>query len=88
MLRLDGYEVIPFWSSRSHVEKVRNGHPKYHAYSIKAMTLRSFMRWLPELRKQGMRVGTNWAGKRLKGYDVRCGDLFQGLQYWIKKSLS
>lgn len=79
------HEVIPFWSSRSRMEKVQAEHPKYLQYQIKEMALAEFVDWLPNLASDGVRVGTNWSGKRLTGYDVETSDLLAGLRYWLGK---
>ena len=80
-----GAEVVPFWSSRSRLEKVAKDHPKYRQHQIKELALADFMRWLPDLGKDGIRIGANWSGKKLTGYDVDAGELIAGLQYWLDK---
>jgi hypothetical protein len=80
-----GAEVIPFWSSRSRLEKVSKDHPKYLKYQVKELALADFLRWLPDLGRDGIHIGTNWSGKRLTGYDVEVADLSAGLQYWLDK---
>ncbi len=82
---VNGEEVIPFWSSRTRMEKVQKEHPKYQQYQIKEMAIAEFLEWLPKLGKDGVRVGANWSGKRLTGYDVETKDLLAGLNYWIDK---
>jgi hypothetical protein len=82
---VNGNEVIPFWSSRSRIEKLQEDHPKYEPYQIKEMPLSEFMEWLPNLGKDGIRIGTNWSGKRLTGYDVETKDLAAGMKYWIDR---
>jgi hypothetical protein len=88
VLQVDGHEVIPFWSSRSRMEKVQAEHPKYRGFDIKEMHLTEFVDWLPKLGEGGIRIGTNWSGKRLTGYDVEAKDLLAGLQYWIDKKVA
>ena len=60
-------------------------HPKYLQYAIHAMPLAEFLDWLPKLQSQGIHIGTNWAGKRLIGYDVSPSDLAAGIRYWLSR---
>lgn len=83
-----GYEVIPFWSSRARLEKIQEKHPQYRRYKITEMNLAEFLDWLEKRERDGIRVGTNWSGIRLIGYDVEPKDLLLGLQYWIDKGPS
>ena len=85
VFKIAGSEAIPFWSSRSRLEKIQRGYPKYKRYEIKEMSLSAFLEWIPELDKGEVRIGANWSGKTLKGYDVECKDLLRGLQYWIDR---
>ena len=76
----DGYEVIPYWSSRSRVERVKEQHPKYREWAVDEICLKDFLSDLaPRLQADGMRVGVNWSGKRLTGYDVEVEDLLKNL---------
>lgn len=78
-------EVIPFWSSHSRMEAVQKMHPKYVQFEISEMSLDEFMKWLPELEKDGIHIGVNWAGKRLIGYDVAAPQLQAGIEYWLNR---
>jgi len=88
VFRVAGYEVIPFWSSRSRVERVQYVHPNLRAFEIHERTLSDFLALLQKLEADGVRLGANWSGKRLTGYDVEARDVRAGLQYWLDKGPS
>jgi hypothetical protein len=76
VFRIDAAEVIPFWSTRSRVEKVRELHPKYGGHTIEEISLPDFLaKTLPLLAEEGLRVGVNWSGARLTGYDISVDDV-------------
>lgn len=85
VFRVDGKEVIPFWSSRSRLEQIQKRNVKYTAYSIKELPLREFMNWLPKLQKEGVYIGANWSGQRLTGYDVSPNDLISAINYCLDR---
>lgn len=82
---IGGREVIPFWSSRSRLSTIQKRFPKYHTHAVAEMSLNEFLRWLPDLERQGIHVGVNWSGERLTGYDVRPSELAEGITYWLKE---
>jgi len=83
---IKGSEVIPFWSSRSHAEKVKTDHPKFSACDVAESTLAEFLeKTLPLLEEEGIHVGVNWSGARLSGFDLPVKDLLANLQYWLDK---
>ena len=76
ILRIDGREVIPFWSSRARAERVLQEHPKYERYEVDEIALSDFLaKTLSQLEEENIRVGVNWSGPRLTGYDVSVGDI-------------
>lgn len=82
-------EVVPFWSSRARVERVQKLHPKYRAHDCDEIPLEVFLdRTLEQLQHDGIRVGVNWSGKRLTGYDLAVPDLLKNLEYWMTKSVA
>ena len=79
-------EVIPFWSSRSRVEKIQSTMPEYAHYSIHEQTFAEFYEdTLPWLKEQHIHNGVNWSGERLNGYDVSVSDVRTNLEYWMKR---
>lgn len=76
VLHIDGNDVVPFWSSRARVERVRQEHPKYKRYEVDEIELSDFLtQTLSMLEEENIRVGVNWSGPRLTGYDVSVGDV-------------
>jgi len=79
---VDEKEVVPFWSSRSRVERIQKEHLKYRKYAIDEISLTDFLKkTLVQLEEESIHVGVNWSGKRLTGYDVSVEDLRQNLAY-------
>lgn len=76
-----GAEVVPFWSSRSRLERIVSMLPKYAKYEITELTDREFNDWLGQLDSESILVGANWAGQRLTGYNVRVADLRAAMEY-------
>ena len=83
---VDGTETVPFWSSRSRVVKIQQTHAKYSNWEISEEPLPEFLeKTLPLFEKEGIRIGVNWSGKRLTGYNLSAPDLRRNLQPWIDK---
>jgi hypothetical protein len=86
VFRVDGADVVPFWSSRTRLEKIRKTHPKYSKQKIAEEPFPIFVSdTLPFLEKEGIRVGVNWSGQRLTGFDITVADLRRNLQHWIDR---
>ena len=81
-----GAEVVPFWSSRSRIERVVKAHPKYSMYRICEFPLENLFASLAQLESEGILVGVNWSGPRLTGYNVAVADLRAALQHQLKRS--
>lgn len=79
-------DTVPFWSSATRIERVQAAHPKYRAYTIDEIPLGEFLsKVIPLLSEEGIRIGVNWSGKNLTGYDLSPSDLLKNLEYWIEK---
>jgi hypothetical protein len=79
-------DVVPFWSSRSRVEKVQGTHPKYASFEIDETPLDTFLtEVLPRFDAHATRVGANWSGPRLTGFDYSVPDVRKNLEYWIQE---
>ena len=77
-----GREVVPFWSSRTRLDRIQRGHAKYRSYVCKEISLASFWETtLPDLAGEGISIGVNWSGARLTGYDLSVSDLVRNLEY-------
>jgi hypothetical protein len=80
---MHGREVVPFWSSRSRLERIQKNHPKYSKYTISEMTLEEFLdKTLVQLEEECISVGVNWSGSRLVGYDITTSELRNNIGYW------
>ena len=75
VFRVRDFETIPFWSSRSRLERVRKLHPKYQNYAQEELSLDHFLAWLPRLEVDKIQIGVNWSGKHLTGYNCPAADL-------------
>jgi len=82
-----GNEVVPFWSSRSRLKKVQAAHPKYNKYVATEMSLEEFLaKALPLFEEENIRVGVNWSGSRLVGYDEEVSDVRRNIDYWLRQN--
>lgn len=75
VFRVRDFDTIPFWSTRSRLERICQLHPKYRTYVKVELSLERFLAWLPQLAADRMHIGINWSGKRLTGYNVPATDL-------------
>jgi hypothetical protein len=80
---MKGTEVVPFWSSRTRLEKIQKTHPKYKSYEISELSLGEFLnRTLQQLEEEKLNVGVNWSGTRLVGYHISVPELRTNIAYW------
>jgi hypothetical protein len=83
---IEGKEVVPFWSSKTRLESIQAGHPKYQKYQISEVSLERFLKEdLQLLEGERLSVGVNWSGARLTGYDISAQDLRKNIEYWQSK---
>ena len=72
---------MPFWSSRSRVERIIASVPAYAGFEVDEIGLPAFLEsWLPELERDDLLVGVNWSGPRAVGYDMTPGELRRNLE--------
>jgi hypothetical protein len=71
----DGRRAMPFWSTRSRVEKLIAAVPDYEDFRPRELTVEEFgTRWLDGLERDGLLVGINWSGAAATGQASRaCG---------------
>jgi hypothetical protein len=70
-INADGRRAMPFWSTRSRVEKIIASVPAYAGFRPFELTVDEFgTRWLEDLERDGLLVGINWSGAAVTGYDV------------------
>ena len=79
------YEAIPFWSSRSRLARIQARRPRYRGYRIEAIRLTDFIDWLERVQHRGVRIGVNWCGDGLVGYDAEARHLIAGLHDWMER---
>jgi hypothetical protein len=80
-------EVVPFWSSKSRLEKIQATLPKYSGYEIGSESLESFVsNTVPYLEDNKILFGINWSGDRLQGYNLEAEELRKNIDYWTDKS--
>ncbi len=83
---VSGIKVVPFWSSRSRLEKIQSLLPKYSKFKIDKESFKTFYsKTLPELESDQIHFGVNWSGERLKGYNISAEDLRKNIGYWLNK---
>jgi hypothetical protein len=68
------------------MQRVQKAHPKYAKYAIQELPLAEFLdKTLSQLGEENIRVGVNWSGKRLVGYDIPVEDLRRNIGNWLGK---
>jgi hypothetical protein len=83
---INGKHVVPYWSSRTRVQKVIQEHPKFGKFAIGETSLEEFFeKTLPQFREEKIHIGVNWSGARLTGYDLSPEELATNLKYNIDK---
>lgn len=79
-----GKRVMPFWSSKSRVERIIKTVPAYSAFEPLQVSWADFYSiWAPDLVKDDMLVGVNWSGGRASGYEIEPMDVIRSVQTLI-----
>jgi len=79
-------EVSPFWSSLTRLTRVQRIHSKYRVLDRTEVPLERFLsELLPFFESEQIRIGANWSGPRLSGFDYSACDVGRNLDYWIRK---
>lgn len=79
--------VMPFWSSRPRMVRIQKRQAKYRPFAIDELGLDAFLDGLlPRLEADEVRVGVNWSGPRLTGYDYTPEEVRRNLSHWIEKA--
>ena len=85
-LGVNGKRSMPFWSSKSRIEKIIATIDDYKNFDIFEIDLDDFKnKWLVGLDKDGLLVGVNWSGKRATGYDVEPLQVLQNIEFQLSK---
>ncbi|MEM7460400.1 MAG: DUF2750 domain-containing protein [Pseudomonadota bacterium] len=67
-----GQRSMPFWSSKSRVEKIISNVPAYAGFRPEKVTYNKFIHyWVDELSRARQLVGVNWSGNRATGFDLK-----------------
>ncbi|MCC5917776.1 MAG: DUF2750 domain-containing protein [Cryomorphaceae bacterium] len=78
----DGIRSMPFWSSKSRVDRIIKNVPAYESFEPVEFDLTEFYDyWLQELKSAELMVGINWSGKQAVGYDLNPNTLIK----WIDR---
>jgi len=81
-----GKRVMPFWSSKSRVERIIKTVPAYSGFEPHEVAWADFCStWAPDLVKDDMLVGVNWSGARALGYDIEPMNVIRSVQTLIEE---
>ncbi|MFF3416027.1 DUF2750 domain-containing protein [Streptomyces sp. NPDC002698] len=73
-----GRPAFPYWSSETRAQRAAQlWGPQFRAVSMSLDHWRSAA--LPDLAKDDLRVGINWSGSRLTGWDFTVGEVVNRL---------
>ncbi|WP_406840945.1 DUF2750 domain-containing protein [Streptomyces sp. AHU1] len=75
-----GHEAFPYWSTKARAQRaVELWGPDFRAVSMPLDQWRNAA--LPDLDKEDLRVGINWSGPRLTGWDFTVGEVVNRLNH-------
>ncbi|MEU5288534.1 DUF2750 domain-containing protein [Streptomyces sp. NPDC020755] len=75
-----GQPVFPYWSSENRAQRAAQlWGPQFRAVSMPLDHWKDAA--LPDLAKDGFRVGINWSGQRLTGWDFTVGEVANRLSH-------
>jgi hypothetical protein len=84
-----GQRAQPFWSSKSRVAKIIATVPAYAGFSPFEISWVDFCdAWVPGLDRDGILVGVNWSGPRMRGYDMTAHELQCNVEAEIARKAS
>ncbi|MGI8335747.1 DUF2750 domain-containing protein [Actinomadura scrupuli] len=75
-----GELAMPFWSLESRAARIVEICPAYASFRAAAIPLAEWIRWLPDLRNDGLGIGVNWSGPRARGWDFTVSEVLNRLQ--------
>jgi len=79
-----GERAFPYWSSESRAQRaagIWGGGLRVASTSLEAWRTAA----LPELAADGLRVGVNWTGPRLVGWDFTVAEVVNRLAYVLRE---
>ncbi|WP_459788584.1 DUF2750 domain-containing protein [Alteriqipengyuania sp. 357] len=72
----EGERAMPFWSTKGRAQKIIETVPAYGGLELDEIDLEDWLdKWLPDLQKDGLKVGLNWYGKRATGWHLSGDDV-------------
>ena len=77
---IDG-DVIPLWESDVACKKLVMNIPKYSKYQISKIEGKELADLFTRIGKDGIKVGANWYGKGLTGYNYPVAELIKMIDY-------
>lgn len=81
----EGTYVLPMWSSRSRAERIIKNVPVYSAFEPALFSWELFRDTVvPDLEEKEMKVGVNWSGQRLVGYDIEPASVVRSVEALIE----
>jgi hypothetical protein len=79
--------AVPFWSSRARAAAIVAAVPAYRSFEPVQVTWTDFRdRWLPDLAREGLRIGVNWTGKTATGYDFEASTVQERIEAAMARS--
>jgi len=83
----DGSEVFPVWSTKSRVQKIISYEEEFDGAIPIKFTFEEFLSdWMPELLENSIRLGPNWAGENLMGWDMGAQEVIDRILLNIQKA--
>lgn len=77
----DGTRAQPLWSSRSRAETIIKKVPAYAGFVAVEISWDEFVnKWVPDLTRDGMKIGVNWSGAKATGYDLKPASVQQSVE--------
>ncbi|WP_405639074.1 DUF2750 domain-containing protein [Streptomyces sp. NBC_00019] len=83
-LSTSGQPAFPYWSSQTRAQRAAQlWGPQFRAVSMPLDHWRRAA--LPDLARDGLRVGINWSGQRLTGWDFTAGEVVNRLVHALSE---
>lgn len=81
----NGSEVFPVWSSQSRVQKIIAFEEEFGgAVAVKFDFSEFLSDWMPTLLKNSTKLGPNWAGENLMGWEIDVEEVIKRIQQKIE----
>lgn len=78
----DGTEVFPLWSSESRITKILTFVEELQGAKPVSFSYEYFCeKWVPDLLRNKVSIGPNWAGENLTGTSIDPNELIQRISH-------